>query len=139
MIEEREVKKCLKRLKSFQGVVVVEGNSDKEALRDYGIDADIWTIKSTGLSIEDFALALGSDLESKANNEVMILTDFDSEGDYLAKRLRSLLEPWKVEVDHETRSMLESYLKKDLTSIEDISTLDLESFSVYHSRIFPIS
>ncbi len=125
MLEKEKVKKCIQKLRTFKGTIVVEGKKDKNALKQIGVKANICTIKSSNLSVTNYAIALGRKMQKK-NQKVLILTDFDEEGNKLAKSLMNKLQHWDVEVDRETRALLKSYLKKDITTIESLPTLKLE-------------
>ena len=134
MLEKKKVKKCVQRLKDFKGTIIVEGKNDKRALREVGVSANISTIKSSNLSISNYAFTLGQELQDK-NDKVLILTDFDDEGSKLAKELKKKLDRWKLKIDHETRIKLKSCLRKDITGIESISKLDLDSLTIHQNLL----
>ena len=125
MLEKEKVRKCIQELRAFKGTIVVEGKKDKSALNQIGVKANICTIKSSNLSVSNYAISLGRKMQEK-NQKVLILTDFDKEGNKLAKSLMNKLQHWDVEIDRQTRALLKSYLKKDLTTIESLPTLKLE-------------
>ena len=87
---EEEMFVLLDRVKD--GRVIVEGKRDKEVLCSLGF-TEITTINK----------GLYETTESIRDKEVLVLTDFDSEGREIAKKLNLFLQSLGHKVDRETR------------------------------------
>lgn len=84
-------------IKGIENPVIVEGKHDERALAPY---CDV-IVKMSGRSLYDLALYV-----SEKYGEVIVLTDFDKEGDSLAGKLNLLLVSLGVKVDTRTRARL---------------------------------
>ncbi len=76
-------------------VVIVEGRRDEQVLRDLGVTAKIVRAHAKGTRadlIDRIVSGLGSD------GEVLILTDFDAEGEELRRYIEGELEARRVRV-----------------------------------------
>ena len=71
-------------------VIVVEGNRDRESLRSMGVTGTILCLKSGRSNTVGFAERLDGE------EEVILLTDFDREGVFLAKQLARLLNSQSI-------------------------------------------
>jgi 2,5-diamino-6-(ribosylamino)-4(3H)-pyrimidinone 5'-phosphate reductase len=102
--------------KSNQGVpVIVEGPNDVKALRGLGISGPVFCVKSRRLGLVDF-------LDSVVihSEEVVILTDFDSEGRALAWRLRRDLSQMHVKANVEIWKQLKALIRSEAVGIENL-------------------
>ena len=84
-----EITKLIRRIQNLteKGTfIIVEGPNDVRSLNDLGIEDNIIRIYGNERKLID----LERDLP--VNGKVIILTDFDREGDRLAKRVETLLE-----------------------------------------------
>ncbi|MBS3815027.1 MAG: toprim domain-containing protein [Hadesarchaea archaeon] len=95
--------------------IIVEGKKDSEALRELGVKGPIHEISSNQKTALNF-------LESLRNyNEIIVLTDFDQEGDKLAQFSKKHLPKLGVEPEMELRTKLKKYLRKGVKDIEGLS------------------
>ena len=90
--------------------VVVEGKRDKNVLCSLGFE-HILTIRK----------GIYETAEQLKDNEVLLLTDFDSEGKQIAKKLNLFLQPIGVTVDIDTRRKIgRLFGKLKITKIEEL-------------------
>lgn len=95
-LEEKAVN-LLKRMieENLEGVpILVEGITDKKALRELGVKGDIFIIKGCGKPLVEIAEAI-----SNQSKKVIILTDPDHAGARIAARMASVLEKHGVNPD----------------------------------------
>ena len=104
-----EVDELLEKLRDFEGVYLVEGKKDAEALKKIGLDE---VIIINGKKLEDVV----EEVKSKAS-EVVILTDFDEEGRKKASKLIKLLVKNKIKVNKRLRR---EFRKLGIIKIEEI-------------------
>jgi 5S rRNA maturation endonuclease (ribonuclease M5) len=95
-------------------IIVVEGAKDRESLRKMGVMGTILCLKSSRNNIVGFAEELDSE------KEVIVLTDFDREGVFLAKRLSGILTSLSVHANLVLWRELRSLTRSDLRSIEEL-------------------
>ncbi len=99
------------------GVCVVEGKRDEYALRTLGFKGKIVALRKLNRSLDSI-------VESLSNEErIIVLTDFDNEGEELAERLYRAFKSRNVEVDLETRRKLSSLLKGEIKGLEELGPL----------------
>ena len=92
-MDNREVEELLKVLEENKGrQVIVEGKRDKKALCSLNF-TNVITIEK----------GMYETIEKIKGKEVLILTDYDSEGKQIAKKLNTLLQHLGYKVDRETR------------------------------------
>jgi len=94
--------------------IVVEGQRDRDALRRMGISGSILCVQSSRMNTVGFAEELDN------MKEVIILTDFDRQGVYLAKRLARILNSQKVRPNLVLWRELRRLAKSDIRSIEEL-------------------
>jgi 5S rRNA maturation endonuclease (ribonuclease M5) len=94
--------------------IIVEGLRDREALRMMGISGNIFCVQSSRMNTVGFAEELDN------MKEVIILTDFDRQGVYLAKRLARILISQKVHANLVFWRELRRLAKSDIRSIEEL-------------------
>ncbi|MHA2062272.1 MAG: toprim domain-containing protein [Candidatus Sifarchaeia archaeon] len=105
--------------------IIVEGKKDEAALRSLGTKGIIHCIHNKGYRLFEFAEQIAP------YNRVILLTDFDYQGEKTLKELRSYLEArCKVDVTYWNRmKLLFRRLTKDIESLDSvISRLQLEGF-----------
>ena len=104
-------------------LVIVEGKKDSMALKTLGVKN---IVLLNGRPLTELALHVSKSIASSGNEEgreeVVILTDFDSEGKKLAARLDYLLKKHKVMVNSRIRR---KFLKFGKTRIEDLKEGDI--------------
>jgi len=77
---------------SSEGVpILVEGTKDEQALRDLGIEGRIIKTRTQGKRMFELAEELAS------YERVIVLTDFDQEGEKLAEEITRQLHMWGVQ------------------------------------------
>ena len=107
--------------------VIVEGKKDVKALKSLEINN---AIPINGKPLSTFAYTL----YKNGAKDIVILTDYDNEGNRLYKKLKSLLERYKLFVDSRLRNKLKQYGKgriEDFAYIEE----DLKRKGDYHGKV----
>ncbi len=96
------------------GVIVVEGIRDRDSLRKIGITGRILCLQNSRKN------AIGFVEELHDVNEVIILTDFDREGVFLAKRLARILNAGSIRNNLVLWRDLRRLARSDIRSIEEL-------------------
>ncbi len=96
-------------------VVVVEGERDRRSLRRLGIAGPIVAIHA-GRTLSETAASLAS-----RSRRVILLTDWDTAGGRLARRLREFLGGGPVSLDLDYRRHLARALRGELAHVEGLS------------------
>jgi len=91
----------LAELASNVDLVLVEGPRDLEALRSLGYTGDVTTCSRVG--VNDVELA---EMVTAENRNILVLTDFDHEGERLSARLSELMEHGGAVVERGLRAEL---------------------------------
>jgi 5S rRNA maturation endonuclease (ribonuclease M5) len=99
------------------GVIVVEGPRDKESLRLMGIKGRILCLQNSRKNTFGFAEQLDGE------SHVIVLTDFDREGVFLANRLAHTLTSQKIRANLMLWRELRGLTRSDLRSIEELPRL----------------
>jgi 5S rRNA maturation endonuclease (ribonuclease M5) len=104
------------QVKSAEGAsIIVEGKKDSASLRKIGITGKIVQLKNCNLNLQDFIYSLDCD------KEVIIMTDFDREGETLATILFKELTHKGVKTNRRLRIQLKNILKHAMIGIEEIA------------------
>lgn len=99
------------------GVCIVEGRRDESALRRLGFRGKIVTVKTLNRSLDSI-------VENFSNErQIIILTDFDNEGEELAIRLYKAFKSQNVGINLEARQKLHSLLKGEIKGLEELEPL----------------
>jgi 5S rRNA maturation endonuclease (ribonuclease M5) len=96
------------------GVIVVEGMRDRDSLRKIGISGPILCLQSSRKNHVRFVEELDG------VNNVIVLTDFDREGVFLAKRLASTLNAQSIRSNLILWRDLRRLARSDIRSIEEL-------------------
>jgi 5S rRNA maturation endonuclease (ribonuclease M5) len=96
------------------GVIVVEGTRDRDALTRIGITGRILCLQNSRKN----ALRFVEELHDV--NDVIILTDFDREGVFLAKRLARILNAESIRNNLTLWRDLRRLARSDIRSIEEL-------------------
>ena len=96
------------------GVIVVEGIRDRDSLRKIGITGRVLCLQNSRKNVMRFAEELHD------VNEVIILTDFDREGVFLAKRLTRILNAENIRNNLVLWRDLRRLARSDIRSIEEL-------------------
>ncbi|AGB04950.1 small primase-like protein with Toprim domain [Aciduliprofundum sp. MAR08-339] len=105
------------RVENVQTPILVEGKRDREALRTLGMEGEIITV-NMGKSLSDLA-----DFIASRHFKVIILTDWDRKGSYLAGKLFTLLRDNDVICNMEYRRKLGFYVGAHISSVEELASL----------------
>ena len=80
--------------------IIVEGRHDVRVLRSLGIRGEVLVL-NVGMSLVDFAYTIASKY-----HDVILLLDWDPEGEALCRRLTELLESLGVDTHPEVRNAI---------------------------------
>jgi len=97
-----------------RAVIVVEGERDRTAIRRLGWTGPV-VVVHRGRPISATAHGLVA-----SQGKVIVLTDWDTEGGHLARRLRDFLEAESVRLDLDYRRRLARLLRGELTHVEGL-------------------
>jgi len=95
-------------------VIVVEGQRDQDSLRELGITGRVVCVQSSRRNAIEFAEEL------RDVQDVIVLTDFDRQGVFLAKRLQRVFNSQKVPADLAIWRELRRLARSDIRSIEEL-------------------
>jgi len=98
-------------------IIVVEGLRDKDALRTMGVSGTIRCIQNSRMNPTTFAEHFND------ADDVIVLTDFDRQGVFLAKSLSRTLNSQHVHVNLIFWRDLKGLVKSDARSIEELPKL----------------
>ena len=109
-------------------VIVVEGNKDRDSLRSLGVRGRIACLQSSRRNTVEFAERF------EGERSVIVLTDFDRQGVFLAHRLSRTLNSQNVRANLVLWRELRSLTRSDLRSIEELPSLydRLEAETQFH-------
>jgi len=98
-------------------IIIVEGKNDVIALRALGVigPIEIATRRPLFLFAEDISK------KTVKGNEVIILTDWDRRGGFLASRISEYLRSMDTIPNNRLRSKLSSLVRKEVTDVESLS------------------
>jgi 2,5-diamino-6-(ribosylamino)-4(3H)-pyrimidinone 5'-phosphate reductase len=112
------MERILKRLinESERGIpIIVEGFNDELSLRQLGVKGEIIRLKTLRGRLINFIDEL------KPKREAIILTDFNGEGEKLARLLTAELSHIKVKANDSIRRQLRALARQDVKMIEDLA------------------
>ena len=95
--------------------IMVEGKKDKLSLRRLKVRGKIVCIKSARGSLLDFLSMMNT------YNEVLVLTDFDREGEELAKFIEKELASMKIKSNFSLWKELKGLASHDLNAMEGLA------------------
>ena len=98
-------------------VIVVEGPRDKESLRTMGIKGKILSLQNSRRNTIEFAEQLAGE------KAVIVLTDFDRQGVFLAHRLNRVLNSQSIHANLVIWRELRGLTRSELRSIEELPRL----------------
>ncbi|UCD03380.1 MAG: toprim domain-containing protein [Candidatus Aenigmatarchaeota archaeon] len=118
-VNGRELSKCIQELEGK--LVIVEGQKDSKSLKSLGVKN---IMQLNGKPLAEFTFHVSKSLisSSEGKREVVILTDFDSEGRKIAAKLESLFRVHKVAVNARIRRKFMQFGKN---RIEDFKEGDI--------------
>ncbi len=93
--------------------IIVEGRHDVRVLRSLGMRGEILVL-NVGMSLVDFADTIASKYR-----EVILLLDWDPEGEALCRRLTDLLESEGVDTHPEVRNAIRELLPH-VSTVEEL-------------------
>jgi 5S rRNA maturation endonuclease (ribonuclease M5) len=95
-------------------IIVVEGRRDRDSLRKMGVGGTILCLQSSRRNTVGFVEELD------ANREVVVLTDFDGQGVFLAKRLAKILNSQSIHANLVLWRELRGLTRSDVRSVEEL-------------------
>jgi len=98
-------------------VIVVEGSRDRESLRTMGVKGTILCLQSSRKNAIGFVEQLDGD------KNVIVLTDFDREGVFLAKKLIRSLNSQRIHANLVFWRELRGLTRSDIRSIQELPQL----------------
>ena len=104
----------IKDLSRAGAVVIVEGKKDRDALNELGISDQISLASSPPL------LNFAEDISRKTNH-VIILTDWDSQGKKMAKKLSVYLQASGAKPNNLIRKKIKRLVRKEIKDVEGLS------------------
>ncbi|MCR6624301.1 MAG: toprim domain-containing protein [archaeon YNP-LCB-024-027] len=119
IIEKRmEIIEALKKLDENVDIIIVEGKRDKYALRKLGCKANIITLGEAHKPL----LTLIEDLNIKYTGlKIVILMDFDEEGEKLNKKIERMLEGSSLRIERTLKDRLKkAMLEENRRRIEEL-------------------
>ncbi len=108
------------------GIIVVEGQRDRDSLRKMGITGTILCLQSSRKNTVGFVEELD------AGRDVIVLTDFDRQGVFLAKRLARLLISQRIHANLVLWRELRGLTRSDVRSIEELPKFQQR----LHAKVF---
>ena len=108
------------------GIIIVEGQRDRDSLRKMGITGTILCLQSSRKNAVGFVEELESD------RDVIVLTDFDRQGVFLAKRLARILNSQKIHANLVLWRELRGLTRSHVRSIEELPKF----YYRLHSEVF---
>jgi 5S rRNA maturation endonuclease (ribonuclease M5) len=99
-------------------LIIVEGQKDYQALRQFGINGKILTAKTSRKSFLD----LTAEIEKQSGPQVILLLDFDRRGKELTKQLTQHLETVRIKTNTNYWRELQALIGRDVKDIEGIPT-----------------
>ena len=105
----------LQHMSDRRAVIIVEGKKDKKALRALGITGTI--MLGTKKSIIEFCEEVARDY-----NNVVVLTDWDENGNKLAALMESYLRSTGAAVNIDIRNKIKNIVQKRIKDIESLDT-----------------
>ena len=112
--EAAEIIGRLRRLSREGALIIVEGERDEEILRDLGVEGEILRYSEMG------RMRIIKTLEERSGERVVILTDFDEEGEEILGRLEAIALHYGLKIDKQLRKRLFETLHPHATCVEEI-------------------
>lgn len=106
----------IKRDSGDDAVIMVEGRRDEEALQHLGVDSEIVWVSGNGRSLTETVRRVSMEYD-----EAILLTDWDSQGDALMSKLKSLLESHGVVPRTLHRRRLRHLTSKEIHDVESLA------------------
>lgn len=94
--------------------IIVEGIKDRKSLRELGATGDII------MAAQRPAIEVAEDVARKFD-EIIVLTDWDREGEELAVKMDRHLCWTRARIDLDTRSRLKKLVRRDIKDVESLS------------------
>lgn len=104
----------IKDLSRAGAVIIVEGKKDRDALNELGISDQISLASSPPL------LNFAEDI-SRKTNQAIILTDWDSQGKKMAKKISAYLQASGTKPNNLIRNKIKKLVRKEIKDVEGLS------------------
>jgi 5S rRNA maturation endonuclease (ribonuclease M5) len=129
MLSPKILEQIYKETKDSSDVpVVVEGKKDKKVLEAIGFSK---FIEISGKSLEDVV----EKILSFKTKQVIVLTDFDKEGENIFSQLHNILSHYKIKVNHTVRNKFKSLKIRQIEELNSITKLMEDD---YNGEIGPV-
>ncbi len=117
----KEIERIIDELNYSVDLVIVEGLHDERALRRYGYHGRIIKLSSARKPLKFFV----EDIARKFRGcRVVLLLDFDSEGEAISKKIECELEQLGVKIDRHWREVLKELMTRfRMLTIEELTAL----------------
>ena len=104
----------IKDLSREGAIIIVEGKKDRDALNDLGI--------SDRISLASYSPLLNfAEDVSRKTNQVIILTDWDSQGKKMAKKISGYLQASGTKPNNLIRNKIKKLVRKEIKDVEGLS------------------
>ncbi|MDD2666422.1 MAG: DNA primase [Methanocellales archaeon] len=104
----------IKDLSNEGAVIIVEGKKDRDALNELGISDQISLASYPPLL--NFAESI-----SRKTNQAIILTDWDSRGKKMAKKISGYLQASNTKPNNLIRNKIKKLVRKEVKDVEGLS------------------
>ncbi|MCX8182128.1 MAG: toprim domain-containing protein [Candidatus Methanomethyliaceae archaeon] len=116
-----EIKSLVDAINFGTSLVIVEGQNDENALREFGLKTPVMRFRGFGHSETLFIDEVSQDYRGRS---VAVILDFDEEGIKMADRISRELEERGVKVQHYfRRAFKEILLREGVRHVEEIKAI----------------
>ncbi|MCQ5361938.1 MAG: toprim domain-containing protein [Candidatus Methanomethylicia archaeon] len=120
-----EIRSLVDAINFGTSLVIVEGQNDEAALREFGLKTPVLKFRGTGHSETLFIDGVAQDYRGRS---VAVILDFDEEGMRMADRISRELEERGVKIQHYfRRAFKEILLKEGVRHVEEIRAIKHKS------------
>ncbi|NHV60875.1 MAG: toprim domain-containing protein [Candidatus Verstraetearchaeota archaeon] len=120
-----EIRSLVDAINFGTSLVIVEGQNDEAALREFGLKTPVLKFRGTGHSETLFIDEVAQDYRGRS---VAVILDFDEEGMRMADRISRELEERGVKIQHYfRRAFKEILLKEGVRHVEEIRAIKHKS------------
>ncbi len=122
-----EIRSLVDAINFGTSLVIVEGQNDEAALREFGLKTPVLKFRGTGHSEALFIDEVSQDYRGRS---VAVILDFDEEGTRMADRISRELEERGVKIQHYFRRKLkEILLREGVRHVEEIRAIKQKALS----------
>jgi 5S rRNA maturation endonuclease (ribonuclease M5) len=118
---EAQLKEIINDINYYVSAIIVEGKKDEDAMRVAGIKSPVIQFSSSGLPVFAFVEEVVGAYRGKT---VLVMLDFDKEGNEMTERISQELEEKGVRVQRTFRRvMVRMLIREGILHIEEIGML----------------